>query len=362
LTIFQFILYFFWQPKSARERYWRYGPIFKVFRRLRLSVLLMVLSVSAGAIGYVSIEKYEWLDAVYMAVITLASVGFSEVHPLSPMGRIFTIGLIVFNLGLFAYAISTVTSIFADGGFIALFNEFRMIQRVEHLKNHVIVCGFGRHATEVVGELNKQQIPFVVVESNAEKIEVLRDSAFLYIEGDATEDHILEEAGILRARAIVITLPHDSDNLFITLSARQINSNIRIISRANNLADEFKIRRAGADHTVVPERIGGYYMAALVNKPDAVELSELMTSIGPGKLLFEEIPVHRLQRDVLGKTIRESGLLEAVSVSLVALRSPNGQYEINPSHDTVLRPEHHIILLGNTEQIEQFNQLACKAY
>ncbi len=241
----------------------------------------MVGSILTGTIGYVLIEGYPWLDAYYMAVITLASVGFGEVHPLSTVGRIFTTLLILFNIGLFAYAISTITSIFAEGGFQKLISEFRMNQRIEHLENHTIVCGYGRHGSEVALELTRQNIPFVIIEHQAEKIERLRtETPYLYVEGDATHDEVLAEASIERATALILTLPDDASNLFITLSARQISSRLRIISRANGPVDELKIRRAGADETVVPERIGGFYMAALVTKSDQVDFSKLFPKIG----------------------------------------------------------------------------------
>jgi len=157
-----------------------------------------------------------------------------------------------------------------------LINEFRMNKRIESLENHTIVCGYGRHGSEVALELTKQNIPFVIIEHQAEKIEHLRtETGYLFVEGDATHDEVLAEASIAQAAALVITLPDDANNLFITLSARQINPNLRIISRANGPADEVKIRRAGADETVIPERIGGFYMASLVSKPEVVDFSKL---------------------------------------------------------------------------------------
>jgi voltage-gated potassium channel len=348
---------FFLRLHNRHNEQRRFQRIANVVWRARVAVLMMLFSLGVGTLGYVVIENYPWFDAYYMAVITLASVGFGEVHPLSTAGRIFTSFLILFNIGLFAYAISTITGIFAEGGFSKLLSEFRMNRNIENLNGHAIVCGFGRHATEVSQELAKQGIPFVVIENNPDKIEHLRETTdFLFVEGDATEDVILEEAGIQRAASVVITLPKDADNLFITLSARQINPGLRIITRASTLADEIKIRRAGANHTVVPERIGGFYMATLLNKPDLVEFFTLLSNMGPSNVVFEEIPVQQLRPEFQGKTIASGGLRDVSPASLVAIRHPNGQYELNPLQTAILNPGWHIVMLGNQEQMALFRQ------
>jgi voltage-gated potassium channel len=341
------------RPYSHR----RFQRIADLVWRVRAAVLMMFFSLGVGTLGYVVIENYPWFDAYYMSVITLASVGFGEVHPLSTAGRVFTSFLILFNVGLFAYAISTITGIFAEGGFSKLLSDFRMNQNIENLQDHAIICGFGRHATEVSQELAKQKIPFVVIENDPDKIEHLRGSTdYLFVEGDATDDEILEEAGIQRAASIVITLPKDSDNLFITLSARQINPALHIIARAGNITDEIKIRRAGANHTVVPERIGGFYMATLLNKPDLVKFFTLLSNMEASNVVFDEIPVQQLRPEFQNKTIGESGLRDVSPASLIAIRQPDGQYELNPLKTSVLQPGWHIVMLGNQEQITLFRQ------
>lgn len=360
-TALHLILLFFRLPHLKDQRRYRFRRIVQIIRRLRLAIALAFFALTIGTVGYVVIEGFSWFDAYYMAVITLASVGFSEIHPLSNAGRLFTTFFILFNIGLFAYAISTITSIFAEGGFTKILHDFRMNRRIEELDGHTIVCGYGRHATEVAQELGKQGIPFVVIENRHDRVEQLRQQTdYLYLEGDATDDDVLDEAGIHRATALVVTLPSDADNLFITLSARQINPKLRIISRANNLADEIKIRRAGADHTVVPEQIGGFYMATLVNKPDLVEFFTLLSNMGPSNVVFEEIEVSNLNPVFQGKTIAEGGLNSVGRVSVVALRYPNGQYELNPPPSAVLRPDWHIVVLGNSEQMRHFRQNALR--
>lgn len=354
-NVLHYILFFMRLPRVVKEQEHRFGKAAAVVDRLRLALLLVALSLSVGTAGFMLIEHYPLLDAWYMSVITLASVGFGEVYPLSNVGRLFTSFLILFNVGLFAYSISTITGIVTEGGLSRLIYDLRMTRHIDALEGHTIVCGYGRHATEVAQELAKQNIPFVVVETNAAKIALLRETtSHLFIEGDATQDEILEAAGVRRASALVVTLPGDADNLFIVMSARQMNPSLRIISRASNVADEIKIRRAGADHTMVPERIGGFYMATLVNKPDLVEFFTLLSNIGPSNVVFEEIAVDRLLPQYQGKTIAASNLAGMGKVPVVAVRSPDGQYELNPSPETFLRPEWHIVVLGNPEQMAFF--------
>ncbi len=357
-NFFYLTLLFLRLKETKEHRCPRLKRIMIAVGRLRLALFLIVMSLLTGTMGYVVIENYPWFDAFYMSVITLASVGFGEVHPLSTAGRLFTSGLILFNVGTFAYAISILTSTVAEGGFAKLINDLRMNRKIENLKGHTIVCGFGRHATEVAQELHKQKVPFVVVENKFDKLDLLRkETPFLYVEGDATQEDVLEEAGIQRAASLVITLPSDADNLFITLTARQINPSLRIISRASNHCDERKIIRAGANQTVVPERIGGFYMANWVNNSKMLDFYTLLSEIGPGNMVFDEVELDQLNDAYVDLSLGESQLKSTTRVSIIALRSPNGHYELNPDDDKKLKKGWKLVILGNKEQIEHFKRL-----
>jgi len=358
-SFFQIFLYLFRLP-NARDAHWhRFDRIVLAVKRLRTAFLLLLLITSVGTAGYMLIEGASMFDSYYMTIITLASVGFAEIIPLSTTGRFFTSILIIFSFGLFTYAISTIAHVFAEGGFSKLIKEYNMLENIQSLKNHVIVCGYGRHATEVAQELAKQGVVFVIVEQNREKIQLLRNTTeFLYVEGDATQDAILTEAGIDHAASLVLTLPDDSNNIFIIITARQLNPKIRIICRANQQADEAKLRRAGADHVVMPERIGGFYMATLINKPDLVEFFNLISNMGPANVVFEELPVNKLSSKYQGKTIEESHLVADCRIPIVAIRDLNGQYVLNPSPQTPLLPDTHIVVFGNPEQMKKFRQIA----
>lgn len=350
-------VYLFWLPHLHRGH--RFDRIESMVRRLRIAILFLLAITATGTVGYMVIEGAGFFDAYYMTIITLASVGYGEVIPLSRMGRLFTSFLIISNIGLFTYAISMIAHVFAEGGFSKLISEYGMLNNIQSLNGHTIVCGYGRHATEVAQELAKQGIAFVVIEQNHEKIQLLSETTpYLFVEGNATEDAILMEAGIERAASLVVTLPDDSANTFIILSARQLNPKIRIICRANQQADEIKLRRAGADHVVMPERIGGFYMATLVNKPDLVEFFTLISNMGPANVVFEELPVRKLLPKYQGRTIAESHLVTDCRLPIVAIREVSGHYMLNPPPQTPLQPDTHIVVFGNPEQMKKFKEMA----
>ena len=217
-----------------------------IFNRLSFGLLLLVASMVIGQLGYTLIEKYSAIDAFYMTVITLSTVGFTEVRELSDAGRIFTSFYIIFNLGIFAYAVGTITSYFVEGEFAELYRRYTVGLKVERLKNHVIVCGMGRNGSRTCEELQSSQHPFVLIELKPDLVEqYATNNEIQYVIGDATTDEVLLAAGIERANAIITTLPRDADNVFISLTARELNPDVKIIARATDESAEKKLYRAG---------------------------------------------------------------------------------------------------------------------
>ena len=204
-----------------------------LFKGLFLPLLLLAVLMLVGTIGYIIIEGYNFLEALYMTVITVASVGFNEVHPLSEAGRLFTIFLILINLGLFTYFITLLSRYFFDLEFIKKYKLIKMENKIQHLNNHVIICGFGRNGKESAHVLHHNKIPFVVVEEKNDLEKDLDFEVTYFMKGDATKDETLLEAGIANARAVIITLPVDADNLFVVLTARQLNPKVKVITRAS---------------------------------------------------------------------------------------------------------------------------------
>jgi len=327
----------------------------KFYNRLYVAAGLLAFGTLSGVIGYILIEGYNWVDAFYMTVITLSTVGFSEVRPLSASGEVFTAFLIIFNIGIFTYAIATFSSFLLEGGFREMLERRKMEKKIAKLKNHIIVCGYGRYGQAVARHLIRHHRRFVIIDEN----EMVRDQIpeareLLFLQGDATSDEMLEFAGVHHAKSLITALPHDSDNVFVTLSARQLNPSINIISRANDPDSEVKLKRAGANHVVLTNQIGGFFMAALVTKPDTVEFFTTLTEKGKDMPNFEEVVFDHLSERIKGKTIRELEIRQKTGANVVGLKKPDGEFIINPSANTPIEEHCAIIVLGSTEEIERF--------
>ncbi len=331
-------------------------------RRLRLALGLIVVGMAVGIAGFVLIEGYPLIDAFYMTVITLATVGFTEVHPLSETGRVFTSLLILSNLGIFAFAVSTITDFFIEGDVRQLLRTYRRMQQINELSNHVIVCGYGRIGTQVVAELRAEGTPFVLIErENAEAQQQASAGGLYLLEGDATEEQTLADAGIARARALIATLPKDADNLFVVLTARGMNPKLKIISRATQASAMPKLRQAGADYVILPERMGGTHMAALVTKPDIVQFIELLNTTTGGELCLMEYAMTSLRPEWVGQAMGRIDAREHTGANLIGLKTDDGRLQFNPPLQTPLRAEHTLIVLGTSEQMARFEAFAKRA-
>lgn len=327
------------------------------FRRLFFALGLITAAMAIGTIGYIIIDNYRFLDAFYMTVITLATVGYREINTPSDAGKIFTILLIISNLGIFAYAISALSSFLLEGNFQQIWRDFIMTNHLGSIKNHIIVCGYGRYGREVSRYFREQNVPFVVIENAEAAILELAEKHkdILYVKGDATREEVLEEAGIHYAQALVTTLPDDAENVYVVLTARQVNPNLRIVSRAVSQRSESKLIKAGANEVINPERIGGFYIATLVNKPDVVEFFNAISNEAQANISFEEIKLigHHAKAKY---TIKDLNIRARTGVNVIGLKTADGHYIVNPPPDMVVLPEMHLILLGEHAQIESFKK------
>ncbi|TAE85862.1 MAG: potassium channel protein [Bacteroidetes bacterium] len=324
----------------------------KLTSRVILSFLLIVIPITIGVIGYMTIEDFNFLDALYMSVITIATVGFGETNPLSDAGRIFTIFLIISNLGIFAYALSLITSILIQGDFFEKYKSNKMKQQIAKLNNHVILCGYGRTGKEAAEILNRKKIPFVVIESRKDLNDELQANGIhWYLNEDATKDEVLEDAGIKKARGLITTLPDDADNVYVVLTAREINSEMTIISRASTDSSVKKLKRAGASNVIMPDKIGGAHMASLITQPDVKEFLDIISGQGEGVQL-EEIELEKIAKQLNGNTIAELNLRHKTGVNVIGLKNTDGSYTVNPDIFTVLPAGTKLIVLGTAEQME----------
>lgn len=256
--------------------------------------LLVILIIAIGIIGYMWLSGYNFVDALYMTVITVTTVGFGELQPFSPEEKIFTIFLILTSIIIFGYAVSAFSEYLVSGKLFEHFKHRSVEKKIKHLKGHTIVCGYGRNGKQAILKLRNYNRKFVVVERNKEKIEALDLAGILNIEGDATLDETLQRAGIESAAFLITALPSDADNLFVVLTASQLNKDCVIISRASNESSYKKLKFAGANNVIMPDKLGGDHMASLVTTPDVIEFVDRLTIEGETTANLEEVAVNDL--------------------------------------------------------------------
>lgn len=324
---------------------------FYFIQKLRIAALLIIGTMIFGIIGFMLIEKYNFSEAFYTTIIILSTVGLGVVHTLSEPGRWFVAGLIVISIGIFAYGVSLVTSFIMEGELQRYFKYRKVIKMINKMHNHVIVCGFGRNGKQACEQLRSHNQPFVVIENGEKSLSELREqNDYLFIEGDATRDEVLLEAGIEKASALITTLPNDAANVFVVLTARELKPQMKIISRASEDTSEGKLRRAGANNVIMPDKIGGTHMATLVTRPDVLEFIDHIT--GRINIRLEEIRCNNLQEGLKGKTIKELAIRNKTGANIIGFKTGDGEYIINPNPDTIMKPDSKLFVLGTKEQVE----------
>ncbi|HTU89745.1 MAG TPA: NAD-binding protein [Gemmataceae bacterium] len=330
-------------------------------RRYFILILIPIALMIAGTAGYYFLDdRYSLIDALYMTVITLTTVGYEEVYPLTPSGRIFTIVLLLVGVLTFFYAVTELVRVVISGEVQQLLGRRRMERSLTELKNHMIICGYGRMGRRVCGEFSRRGLPFVVIDRRAD---LLRDFDLAHgfaLEGDATSDAVLRHAGVERARALVTVAASDADNLFITLSARLLNDKLFIVARAEGELAEEKLCRAGASRVVTPYAIGGLKVAMAVLRPAVVDFIELATGAEQLDLQIEETLIHP-HSHLAGVTLHASGLRQDLGVIVVAIKKENGQLVANPPHDAVMTPGDTLITLGARRSLDRVEILANRA-
>lgn len=329
-------------------------------RNKLINVILLLFGILfTGTIGFMIVEKYSFIDAFFMTIITVSTVGYETIQPLSPGGKIFTSFLIVGSLGIFAYGLTSLTGFILEGIFRNYFKRNKVKKRIKKLNKHVIVCGYGRVGKQATIELKQHYEEVVVIDSNEQIIEMIQDEHpnLYYIHGDATQDEVLSEAAIEKAKALITTFPNDADNLFVVLTARQMNPSIKIISRAYDVHSDIKLKRAGATNVIMPDKIGGQRMAKLVSQPDIIEFLEYIMLQDNKDVTIEELSCEKLASCFANKSIRELDIRNISGANIVGLRQAMGNYIINPSPDIILTSEDKLFVLGNSEQLIKLKQI-----
>lgn len=321
------------------------------FNRLFYAASALVSVIIVGVIGFMYFEGDSLLNSAFMTVITISTVGYSLLHELTEEGKMFTIFLIIISLGVYAYSISIITSYFVEGNLEKLMRG-RTLKKAKKMKNHTILCGYGRIGKQVSDELLAHNMPFLVIDEDLNVIKSSENNnGVKFIDGDATQDDVLIKAGIKNARALISALPLDADNLYVSLSARDLNDQITIISRGSDESAEKKLHKAGADHVILPEKVGGAHMAKLVARKDVVEFLDHLSYRGISLTNLEEINYSDLPDDFHNKTILEIGIRQKSGANIVGFKTPKGEFVINPTPDIKLIPESKLFVLGTPEQI-----------
>ncbi len=319
--------------------------------------IYVVVLMAVGTLGYMYIESCGFLDALYMTVITVSTVGFGEVFPLSDPGKVFTIFLILSSLGVVAYFLSHLTQNLFKAQLSFFFGGNLKNFKLKKMKNHIIVCGYGRNGQQVTEELTAFGEKVVVVDKDRELVMGNVARSLQFIEGDATEDEVLLKAGITNSRALIASLPLDADNLFVVLTARALNPDLNIISRASSESAEKKLRMAGVNSVGMPERVGGAHMATLVAQPDVVEFMEHLNIHGDSPVQLMEIFCSDLPEGLMHKPLKDLELRKKTGANIIGYKTASGEYILNPGPETRLYPNSKIFVLGTQEQVEEMRKI-----
>jgi voltage-gated potassium channel len=323
-----------------------------------IALILLGLVLIMGTAGYIYYEDWTLLEAFYMTVVTISTVGFGEVHPLSEAGRLFTSFLIISGTGILAYTLGSLVQFMVEGKFREIIGLKKMQQQIDQLSAHYIICGYGRIGRYISNEFSANGLEFVIVEQNADICEMLKEDGYLYIQGDATVDATLESAGINRARGIVTAVTTDTDNVYITLTARGLNPELFILARSGEDSTEKKLMRAGASKVISPYTIGASRMAQAVLRPSVVDFIDIATGYHHLELQIEEIRVGK-KSQLIGNTLQNSPIRSTHNIIIVAIRKSGARnMTFNPAASTEINADDTLIILGKPDAIKKLEQQA----
>ncbi|MSO46306.1 MAG: potassium channel protein [Acidobacteria bacterium] len=322
---------------------WARGP--------QLAAALLLIVIAGGTSGYVLIEGWSPWEAFYMTVTTVATVGYREVHPLSFAGQAFTIALIVGGVGTAFYTATLVATLIVEGGLHRRFEQRRLTRMLQDLKDHFIVCGFGRIGSIIAAELKQQDVPFIVIERNPDRVDGAMEAGWLAVEADASREDVLSRAGIARARGLIAAVGTDAENVYAVLTARGMRQDLFIIARVESEDAEHKLRRAGADRVISPYQIGATHIVQTALRPAVVDFFNFATSSEHLELSMEQVHVPE-QSPLAGTSLVDAGLRQKYGVIIVAIKRTGGAMEFNPAPESVIRAGDELVVLGQLSSVK----------
>jgi len=327
-------------------------------KQFRLALMALVALVVLGTLGYHILEGWNLLDSLYMTIITLATVGFKEVGPLDAAGKVFTITLIVFGVGIVFWAGASLIEAVIGEQIWHAFQRKRMQKNIDRMRDHYIICGFGRMGQQIAKDLGREDVPHVVIERNPEQIPKLIAWDIPFIEGNASDDKALKAAGIERAKGLITVLPTDEHNVFITLSARALNPSLFIVARSILEENEGKLKMAGADRVMSPYVMGGRRIAIAILRPNVLDFLEFATHLEDQSVIIEELKIGP-GSELIGRTIAESRLRQKAGVTIVAIKKLDGGLVPNPPADEVLLEGDVLIVVGVPGKLPEAEKVVC---
>jgi voltage-gated potassium channel len=325
------------------------------FRRILYGFVVIQVVAFYGVAGYLAMG-WSFLDALYQVVITISGVGFNEVRPLTSTAlRIHTMTLITLGILSVAFTLGSFVQFLSEVEFLRYFGRQRMMKQIQILNGHTIVAGYGRVGALVCDELATHGLPFVVVELSQERAAMAESRGFSFVTGDATEEKVLDDAGIRRAKVLVSVMPDDAENVFITLTARQMCADLMIIARAEGPSTPKKLRQAGADHIVMPTVIGANRIVSLLTNPAAVEFAELVTKSMSLAIEMDDVPIGKTS-SLAGCSLRDADIKRRTGVIVVAIKRADGRLEFPPDGDEIMAAGDSVVLLGRRPHLDQFRE------
>ena len=323
----------------------------------RFMALVIVAVLLGGTLGYVLIEGWSPWDAFYMTVITVTTVGYLEVHPMSTAGRAFTVVVLFAGVGSFFYAFTLFMALVADGTVATWGTRRRLARMLDNLTDHFILCGFGRMGEIIAAEFNRQRVPFVIIERNPERMHLAMEQGYLAVEADASNEDVLRRVGIARARGFIAAVSTDAENVYAVLSARLLKPDLFIVGRAETDDSRVKLKRAGADRVISPYHLGGLQLAQTALRPAVVDFVQLATSSENMDLNLEQVHIEQ-GSPLEGRSLVDAGLRQRFGVVVVGIRRADGRMDFNPEPETAMRAGDDLVVLGRAGSLKELETAA----
>ena len=324
---------------------------------LKIALMIIVILILAGTMGFHFIEEWSLLESFYVTVMTLTTVGYGDFAPRSGIGMLFTVVLVSFGVGTMLYTVGLMAQTMVEGRLTTLLGRGKMEKTIEKMSNHYIVCGCGRIGMRIARELAAEKMPFIVVDNREGVIERLQEEGIVYCQGDATHDKCLIEAGIKRARGIVCVLPTDAQNLYVILTAKELNPKIWVLARSEEEQSEHRLLRAGADRVISPYTLGGNRMAMAILRPAMLDFIEITTGRQSLELRMDELPICE-GSPIIGKSLEESEIRQRYGLIIVAVKKDSGKMIFNPMASYIIESGDKLIALGEEDNVTKLSQ-AC---